>query len=65
MPSSGSSAVASLAEARARRDGTAGLLACPCGSQWFDAKVCIENGRVTGYAVPVLCVSCGEEVVPS
>lgn len=59
------SGVASLAAARARRDAAPLALICPCGSQWFDAKVCIEDGKVTGYAVPVRCVSCGEEVVPS
>ncbi|WQB72167.1 hypothetical protein SCD75_00225 (plasmid) [Prescottella equi] len=36
-------------------------LTCDCGSAWWDTSVCIEDGKVTGYSVPVRCTSCGRQ----
>lgn len=39
-------------------------LTCVCGSAWWNAKVCIEGQKVTGYGLPVTCAECGKEAHP-
>lgn len=38
---------------------------CPCGSPWFKTFVTVGlDGRVNGYRVPLVCIECGEELIP-
>ncbi|MBM4494773.1 hypothetical protein GS504_24290 [Rhodococcus hoagii] len=39
-------------------------LTCECGSAWWNAQVCIEGQKVTGYGLPLVCVECGKEGQP-
>ncbi|NKR75820.1 hypothetical protein GS492_25085 [Rhodococcus hoagii] len=39
-------------------------LTCPCGSAWWNATVCIEGQKVTGYGLPLTCAECGKEAQP-
>lgn len=53
-----------LSAHRAKRSSTGTFAACSCGEVWLRGCVVIENGKVTGYSLPLECTRCGREVTP-